>query len=436
MSEDLHKSRYRIAGKKYTAEEYPSKLEESILALAANGDKINTIAEKLIKDRTLISKKIHEYAAQGKIGLTESGRVTKIESVAKVRAFEELSREDFVAKNPEIQKWIADMKKRGKNGEMLQDAPFLIEGLKVACSILKVNPSAFAISREKNEDLLTELRAQLKVINPRLRERGWMRYSKSVRNFASSMGTGWARNMAPAIASGKKANYGAYSKLFCSDEQREGILDFSRRFSPDLRMAIWFGMECSTPRDETLRAIKASQIRFRMRGSFEVAELDVFERKTQTYWPKQLFDPRVIKALKEHIATKSPGSFLFGNGERITQEDLAAALRECYAAIGIDVVSDGDEKLINYWKDKPIHAMRHSTETMWMRRSGMNPLLVAKMSHSDVNMITQVYANMGIEEAWNAGRCDFCKSDPSSSGDLHFDSWKCALAGLNQRFGK
>ena len=65
----------------------------------------------------------------------------------------------------------------------------------------------------------------------------------------------------------------------------------------------------------------------------------------------------------------------------------------------------------------------------------MNPLLVAKMSHSDVNMITQVYANMGIEEAWNAGRCDFCKSDPSSSGDLHFDSWKCALAGLNQRFG-
>ena len=435
-SEDLHKSRNRIAGKKYTPEEYPAALKAAILGLIAAGDTSpNSIAGKLGKDRTLISKKIHEYAQAGDLELTESGRVPKIPAIAAARSFEALSDEDFIAKNPEVLKWIEDMKTRGKNGAMLADASALISGLRYSCKVLKVNPSAFAVSREINEKLLTELRAQLKIITPDRRSRGWMSYTQSIRNFAQSMGTGWARNMAPAIASGKKVNYGAYSKLFATDDQREGIMQYASRFSTDLKIAIWFGMEASTPRDATLRAIKVAQVHFRQRAGFEIAELEVYERKTETYWPKQLFDPRVVKALKAHIATKSPSSFLFGNGEPITRQQLAEALRECYRSVGIDVESDGDEKMINYWKAKPIHSMRHSTETMWMRRSGMNPLLVAKMSHSDVNMITQVYANMGIEEAWNAGRCDFCKPDPSSQGDAHYDGWKCAVAGLNQRFG-
>ena len=65
----------------------------------------------------------------------------------------------------------------------------------------------------------------------------------------------------------------------------------------------------------------------------------------------------------------------------------------------------------------------------------MNPLLVGKQGWKDQTMVTVVYASMGLEEAWNANRCDFCKKDGTASGDSHFCGWKCAVAGLNEKFG-
>lgn len=436
MSEN-HKSRNRIRGKKYSTEEYLPALDAAILELIAAGDySPESIGRKLGKDRSVISKRFKVLGESGRIRMTETGRVEKTQAKVEQRAYEELSSSDFVTKNPEVQKWVSDMSHRGKGGKPLATLQDNVARFKRICDILKLNPQAFTVSKETNEELLKNLSDAMKTINPGLREAGWSRYAKALRNFAMSHGIAWERNMAPTIASGKKANYGSYSMIFANDEQRQGIIDFARsNFSPDLAMAIAVGHEALCPRDETLRTIKVGDVHFRQRSGFEVAEFEVYESKTETNWPKQLIDPRIVRALKEHIATKSTTSYLFGNGEPITRLDLAQALRKCYASVGIDVESDGNEKTINYWKEKPIHAMRHTTATMWMRRSGMNPLLVAKQGWKDVDMVTQIYANMGIEEAWNAGRCDFCKPDPSSTGDSHYCSWKCAVAGLNQRFG-
>lgn len=435
---EIHKSRFRVAGQKYsTAEEYFPALDAAILQQIENGDySPQSIGDKLGKHRSVISKRFDVLAEAGKITKKESGRIEKVQAKVEEAAYEQLNASDFVARSPEMQKWIADMTKRGRDRKPIKKLSGNVATFKAICDALKLNPRAFTVSKEMNEKYLEAFSAEMKKINPKLRANGWRRYAGAVRNFASSFGVGWERNMAPTIASGKKPNYGTYSKVFANDEQREGIMAYAKaNFQPDLWNAIWIGNEVLCPRDETLRTLKVSQIHFRQRNGFEVAEFEVFESKTESTWPKQVFDPRIVKALKDHIATKSPGSFLFGNGEPITIEDLASALRRCYASVGIDVESDGDEKTINYWKVKPIHAMRHTTATLWMRRSGMNPLLVAKQGWKDVDMITQVYANMGIEEAWNAGRCDFCKPDPAASGDAHYCSWKCAVAGLNQRFG-
>lgn len=434
MSE--HKSRFRVAGQNFSdAERYFPALDKAILAEIEKGDySPESIGEKLGKHRSVISKRFKVLGQEGRIRQTETGRVQKVEAKVEARAYEELTTSKF-GEIPEVAKWIQDMSHRGKGGKPLAGISKWVGLFKSICDILKMNPQAFTVSREVNEKLLISLRDEMKTINPSLREGGWTNYAKAIRNFAASHNIAWERNMAPSIASAKKANYGAYAMVFANDEQREGIMEYAKaNFSADLAMAILVGHEVLCPRDTTLRNLKVSEIHFRNRQGFEVAEFEVYESKTETTWPKQVLDPRIVRALRAHIATKSPTSYLFGNGEPITSEDLAQGLRKCYASVGIDVESEGNEKTINYWKEKPIHAMRHTTATLWMRRSGMNPLLVAKQGWKDVDMVTQIYANMGIEEAWNAGRCDFCKPDPQASGDSHFDSWKCAVLGLNQRF--
>ena len=434
MSE--HKSRFRVAGQRFsTPEDYFPALDKAILAEIEKGDySPESIGNKLGKHRSVVSKRFKLLGEQGRIRRTDSGRVEKVQVKVEARAYEELTTSKF-GQIPEVETWIGDMSHRGRGGKALSSMSQSVSCFKRACDLLRLNPQAFSVSKEVNEKLLIGLREEMKKENPGLREAGWSKYAKAVRNFAASHDISWQRNMAPQIASGKKANYGAYSMVYANDEQREGIMQFAKlNFSPDLSMCIQVGHEVLCPRDTTLRNLKVSEIHFRQRNGFEVAEFEVYESKTETTWPKQVLDPRVVRGLRAHILTKSPGGYAFGNGEPITQDELAAALLKCYASVGIDVISDGNEKTINYWKVKSIHVMRHTTGWLWMRRSGMNPLLVAKQGWKDVDMVTQIYANMGIEEAWNAGRCDFCKADPSSTGDMHFDSWKCAVAGLNQRY--
>lgn len=433
---DVHRSRFRIAGRKYRdASSYWEALSKAILERVASGvSSPAVIGDQLGKDRTYIFKVMHglvgpesQKIAQ-QLKFTSTGRVERTQEQAEQAAYQALSYDSFAA-IPSVAKWIHDQEKRGVRPRGILNN---VTGFKRACDLLKLSPDRWTVSREINEELLFNVLAAAKAANPSIREGGLREYRMVVRNFANSHGVGWDRGAAPEIASGKKVNYGEYSRIAASDEQREGIQQYAAKHFPrNLALAVILGHEVVTPRDETLRTLRCGQIRFTMRNGFPVAEFEVYEGKTESTWPKQAFDPRVVALLRHEVFSRPPDHFLLGNGEPPKQSDLADALHEAYAAVGIDVKSDGNQRLINYWKDKPIHAMRHTTAHMWTRRSGGNAALVAKQGWKTTDIVSQVYANMSLEEAWNLNRCDYCKPDSRAGGDHFFCSWKCSLSWLN-----
>jgi predicted transcriptional regulator len=426
----INKSRNRIAGRKIAQADFEQAMFEAILARIKAGETSpSTIGKALGKDRSTIVRYLQKMDAQGMVKRTETGRIEQTAQQAQQAMYAKLSKDEF-AQNPAVAKWIDAMQKRQVKLEGITQS---VSTLRSICDTLKVPPEALTVSPETNESFLLALQEELRKTKPTLRENGFGVYVKALRNFAMAHHVNWERNAAPSIASGRKHNYGDYSGLYANDAQRESIMEFAfGNFPKETALAIALGHEVLTPRDETLRTIKVSQIKFHQRLGFTVAEFDVYESKTESTWPKQAFDPRIVQLLREQVATKSPSSYLLGNGEPITQEELADALRQCYAHVGIDVVSDGDEKHINYWKQKPIHVMRHTTGHLWMRRSNNNPLPVAKMGWKTTDMVTQVYANMGLEEAWNLNRCDYCKPETKQEGDAFYCSWACALRSVNE----
>lgn len=436
MSE-IHRSRYRIAGRKYPdAPSYWGALGKAILDRVNMGiTSPDVIGKQLGKDRTYIYKVMRGQAGPEsqeiakQLTFTSTGRVERTQEQKEQAAYQALKYDGFVRTYPLVQKWIRDMEKRGVRPNGIGS---IVAFFKRSCDLLKLAPDRFAVSSEINGELMFSLVAAVKSANPSIRDGGLKPYRLAVRNFAMSQGVGWARNAAPQVASGRKVNYGDYSRINATDEQREGIMQYAASHFPrNLALAVILGHEVVTPRDETLRTLRVGQIRYKQRGAFETAEFEVYESKTESSWPKQAFDPRVVALLHRETETRPPDHFLLGNGAPPEQSDLATALKEAYASQGIDVKSDGDARHINYWKDKPIHAMRHTTSHLWIRRTGGNPGPVAKMGWKTGDILTQVYANMSLDEAWNLGRCDYCKPDPHASGDRVFCSWKCSLAWLN-----
>ena len=264
-----------------------------------------------------------------------------------------MTKSDFVSKNPEVAKWVEDMNSRGKSGQPLKTGESLVANFKTICDIMKLNPSAFAVSQEVNKKLLQELRDQLKVINPRLREGGWGRYAKTIRN-SPCLRIAWERNMAPAIASGKKSNFGAYSTMYATDSQPRGDNQLCRRSllarcqhgDPDrARSRVSEGREAPN--------IKVGDIHFRQRNGFEVVEFEVYEGKdrhclaqTSARSPSRKGDQVAYRREESRVLPS-------GNGSPMTRKELAQALRSLWFC-GDGCFQRGEREDDQLLEDEPI----------------------------------------------------------------------------------
>lgn len=422
----------------------PQAIEQKVLTLALQGMGATEISSAGMKSREQVTRILRKLKADGKLTVTPTGRIEQSPTMEAAKSWRQLSRDEFVNEFEPVRSWI--MYKRGQ----VKSANHLLNNLKVICDTLKINPSQRQ-SRDPPTGILGV--AKLAVTGPdsldalmgtfkaefskthTLRAGGWRHYIYGVVSFVSFNGVSIPERLGGNL-SREKSNYGAYSNIKLTDKQRDQMISYALgHFHTGLSLAVAVGSEALTPRSFTFRNITADRVKFVRRWGFETAEFDVYESKTGETYPKVVIDPRVVKLLRDAIKTKT--GFLFGNGQDLDESELSVALRECYAQLGIDVVSDGNGSLINYWKKKPIHALRHSTTDLWLRRLALNASLVKIMGWKIEEMITAVYSKLSKDYLFGQGRCDYCKPEEGiADEENHFYcSMKCAVLGLNEKYG-
>lgn len=169
--------------------------------------------------------------------------------------------------------------------------------------------------------------------------------------------------------------------------------------------------------------------------TYEYAETRIYEPKQEKYYDKLILDPRVLKMIKE----LNPNKPLVSKESRSqTESVLSEALREVYVKLGKMEAGEVYDKGQPGWlySKRPIYTQRHSSATMWVRRTNFNFSLVASMGWEDVKTLTKYYARNTTQSIMAAGVCYFCKPPSVKTDKAVFCSAPHALAYLNKTYGE
>jgi len=462
--------RLRLGTDKFkTKEDYDMEFERRVLKIINSGEGFSTrgIADhpSIMKNFSLVHGVIKRLEQEGKLKRSETGRVEKTPEQKVEQEFKKLEYDAWIQTYPEVKRWI-----EYKSTTVEDVNSKLSRPLHTICNLLGLTPdqilkvargyTSFEDGHEVHRggitgrDSLDELMGKFayefkKQVNPKIRDGGLRSYRAAVIDYVKHSGIFIPERLGGNL-SRAKTNYGKYSNTRLSDVQRDAVVRYAfAHFDAEIASAIAVGLEVVSPMSFTFRSIRVEQIEFKSRFGFTTAEFTVHESKTNEDFPKLAFDPRVVGILREIVQRKKTG-YLFGtNGQPLDEGELSDALRECYRSIGIDVETEPENGLINYWKDKPIHSMRHSTAHLWSRRTGFNASIVAVMGWKTTDMVTQVYARLSLDYLFGQGRCDNCKPEQAiptpdiasaensnliTQSDHLFCSLKCACEFLNRKY--
>ena len=299
----------------------------------------------------------------------------------------------------------------------------------LGCDILKVKPCVFHVNTETAETYTKNLFAEIqKSPHP---PKSFKNYTKWIRNFAAANGVSWQRGI-EGIMTGKKERFGAYGNIQLNDPQINRAIDYAfQTFGLNIATLFAVGKE-TFARMLTLLHLKAEQFEFKQFNGMDYVIVQMYEAKTSHPFPKLIIDPVTIQLLRETIKEK-PSGFLFGNGTVWERQVFAPKIREIYRGIGIDVNSEGQGDLINYWKDKPFHALRHIGAHLWLRRTGYNYAIVAAMGWEDITTLMKVYGQMPFDYVFDQGTCYNCKPPTQRQDTAVYCSLKCAITDLNRK---
>ena len=408
MSHDL-----KLARRRLDADE----AERRVLDLFNSGVTSPTeIGDKIwggANSRITAKRYLDRLAEKGQLGKTETGRAEQTDEVRAKREFIKSGRDNFIQTYPSVKRWNEDMMTRNK-GQPIESRAINISRLFKVCDTLQVSPDSLTDTSYDEE--AKRQRAPLETLTHYMRLFA-LRFAEASDSFPDSYIKATCDYAIAAqhvviphgvsgILSRKKRNYGIYADLVkTSDTKRVEMIRFaSSTFEPELAMAIAFGLEVPTPRSKTFRTLQVNQIDFNVKWGCEVVDFNVFEPKTEASFPKRAIDPRIVKLLRQYIVGRK--GYLFGGDRQLDEHKLAAALRQCYEHVGIDITTPPAEGLINYWGDKPIHAMRHITSDLWVRRMNFNYSMVALFGWKTTDILSQVYAKNSLKYVDSAGRCD------------------------------
>ena len=111
----------------------------------------------------------------------------------------------------------------------------------------------------------------------------------------------------------------------------------------------------------------------------------------------------------------------------------AGMLREYYVEIEKMERDQVYKKGVEAWmySNRPIYTIRHSAALMWMRRTGFNLELVAKMGWDDTKTLSKFYARTTVNNIMQAGNCYYCRPPSTETNEKIFCSASHALAYIN-----
>ena len=378
---DIHRSRNRIAGRKYTPEEYPQAMKDAIMQRIARGIySPQDIGDQLGKDRSVITRFTKELANEGKITLTATGRIEKVASVLAKQAYESLDVDQFVQRYPSVKSWVDDMQVR-KDGKAIVQWSRNLSLIKVICDTLKITPEMLVASKQIAEDMQKAFILEWRKDHTT----GTHGYTMALRNYAMHSGIVWPRNVG-GLMSGKKISFGKFAHIKLSDEAWMKAIDAGNEISGDVRDWIAIGVETAA-RHLAMHTIDINSLE--EHGDY--LTLRAFESKTQKNWTKYIVNPAVRELLLARIdVRRSMGrtDLFLAEGENPKTYGLTmnANLKLVYERLGLSEP---------YFYAHATHALRHVGAHHWLGLTNYNYALVARIGGwDDVNTLIKCYGEM------------------------------------------
>jgi predicted transcriptional regulator len=409
------KSRLRVAGKKVDSRD---DVLSSILEIVRREPGLSTaeLGQRIGKHKSTVSRYLQELEDSGKLVRSETGRM--LDPNPSAEAYKQLETDEFVNSYAKVKEWVERVSATAK--------PSTVQGyvqkLKAFCDTLKITPNHLLVDRATVERYFTSFKAT---------KGGTSFYGDkiAVRSFCATHGVVFPRGQGGVLA-GEKENFGLYADVKLSDRQIERLLDFLE-MQCGKHEALFAGLFIETfPRANAGLGIKAEQIEWNSLGGYPYATLSVYESKTQRPFRKLIIHPRVLQLLKDHVS-QHPTGYLFRHGDSAVNY-YSGVMRSAYAAIGLDVQTEKFGSMINYWRFKPLHALRHCGAHVWLRRTGYNYGIVSTMGWDDISTLKKCYGEMPFEYILSQGVCYNCKPPAVLDETATFDSVRCAIEWLNK----
>jgi hypothetical protein len=427
-----------LAGKRYASHEemLEALFNDYILKGIIERKELATLTGK---DESSIFRLLRELAEKGKVKIDPiTKRVVyekQIEERAEVRALEFDTTDEFEAAYPLVKSWM------DKKRNSVKAWAYLRASLKTICDTLKMSPDnilAIARFRIQGEESLDELMTRFvteyrKQENSEIREGGLRNYSRAVIDFVRFHGVAIPDKLEGAL-SRAKTNFGAYNDIELSDPQIQSGTEYAaRRYGSQEALFFGIGIE-SMHRFSAGINLTTSDLQLKKFGEHEYFTFKVFESKTEKTFTKLIIHPKLVRLIKAFINKHGTGYPLFHKeippSQRLTY--YCEVNRAIFQNLGIDVSRDGQGNLINYWKEKSEHTLRHCGIKLWLRRLSFNATLVALMTHDDVNTTAKVYGGLSVESLFQQGHCWFHDPPEMKSENSVFCSLRCAIQYLNK----
>jgi integrase/transposase-like protein len=360
MASEIRRSRNRIAGRKVT----PAEKEQAILDRVKLGLSIVEIAGQVGKSRTQVWRIVKKLGAEGKVQLSETGRIVTTEAQKQQEAFESVQFDQFIQRYPSVKRWVDDLLVRN-SGEPIVLWRANVRQLKAICDTLKISPEALIVNKETAQVLFTSFVLEFKKDH----STNTHHYLMALRNYAAFNGIVWTRGVS-GLMSGKKVSYGQYAHIQLTDQQIAEGTEIAQWWG-DIDLRDWFSFGCETgPRHEALRDMQLYT--YEVHDGFST--MKAYESKTKGTWTKYFVNPTVQRYLQERIERQRAAGKqkLFQNGvsDRDFSTEINARLKKLYKALKITEP---------YFYAHPSHALRHIAAHHWLRLMDYNYSRVAKI---------------------------------------------------------
>lgn len=361
MASDIHRSRQRIAGRRIAdPAEYKALVEQAVLDRVKLGRSLKEIGEQIGKSRSQTWRIVQRLAAEGKVRLTETGRIETTDAQKQQAEYRQLDEDTFVQTYPSVKRWVDDLRVR-----KIVDWRSRLGALKAISDTLKLSPESFLANQDTAKAYFTSFVLEWEKDHTA----GTYRYRMAMRYFTAFNGIAWSRG-ASGVLTGEKANYGKYAHIKLTDQQIAQGTEIAQTWG-DIDLRDWFAFGCETgPRHEALRDMQIST--YEVHDGFST--LRAFESKTKGTWIKIFSNPMVQRFLQERIERQRAAgkSKLFQN--HVSDSDFSTSINErlkkLYKALGL---TDP------YFYAHASHALRHIAAHHWLRLLDYNYSRVAKI---------------------------------------------------------